>query len=72
MGTIDTSKVILDHSVGDFLAAFAEQHRIQNLEQLIALPFSALWKMDGYSLHVQNEILDLANKYDVVDTLKQY
>jgi len=72
MENVHTSTILLDHSVGTHLAAFAWKHHLQNLQQLLALPINELWKMDGYDLHIQNEILDLAKQHGVVDALKQY
>lgn len=72
MKNVNTSAILLDQSVGAHLAAFAWEHQLQNLGQLLALPLTALQKMNGYNLDVQNEIFDLANHHGVIDALKRY
>ncbi len=72
MDNIDASTITLDQINGIYLASFAAKHRMHTLEDLLAYPLSALWKMDGYNLHVQNEIIDLVKKHGLVEALKQY
>ena len=66
------SEIIIDDQPGAlFLKEFALQHRIYTLEELLKLPLSAMWQMGGFTMHAQNEIIDLVRKYNLHDQLRE-
>ena len=52
------------------VSAFTRKHGITTLQQLAGYQFGDLWKMDGYNLYVQNDIIDIARKHGIEHTLK--
>jgi len=73
MPTIPAKNIDLTQLIGaPYLFAFAAKHQLNNLEDLLAFPLSALWKMEGFSTHAQNEIIDLLKEHGLERELKEY
>jgi len=73
MPTSIASEILLRNEQGfAHLQAFALANEIDTFAALLSFPLSALATRSGYSIQVQNEIIELATRHNMLQELKQY
>lgn len=62
---------IADQQESIFLKEFALLHHIQTLNELLTLPLCEMWQMEGFTMHAQNEIIELVRRYNLEGELRE-